>query len=128
HLVHLATWMPFAKAGQMLHTLLGVQVSEATIRRHTEEAGAAFEQVQTKESQQAREPEERPSPASPPERRLVIRSDGAYVPLVAGEWAEVRTLVIGEVEERLGSSGQENKTRALSYFSRMTDAAPFAAL
>jgi hypothetical protein len=128
HLVHLATWMPFAKAGQMLHTLLGVQVSEATIRRHTEEAGAAFEQVQTRESQQAGEPEEHPRPASPGVRRLVISSDGAYVPLVAGEWAEVRTLVIGEVAEPSGPPGQECKTSALSYFSRMTDASTFADL
>src|SRR6185437_2401182 len=28
HLVHLAAWMPFARAGQMLSALLGVQVSK----------------------------------------------------------------------------------------------------
>lgn len=38
HLTHLASWMPFRRAAQMLERLLGVQVSEATIRRQTEAA------------------------------------------------------------------------------------------
>ena len=33
HLAHLATWMPFERASKMLETLLGVQVSEPTVRR-----------------------------------------------------------------------------------------------
>jgi hypothetical protein len=40
HLAHLAIWMPFARAAQMLERLLGVQVSEPTVRRETERAGA----------------------------------------------------------------------------------------
>jgi hypothetical protein len=30
HVTHLASWMPFGRAAQMLERLLGVQVSEAT--------------------------------------------------------------------------------------------------
>src|SRR5690348_12908216 len=40
HLVHLASWMPFARAAALLERLLGVQVSAATVRRLTEAAGA----------------------------------------------------------------------------------------
>lgn len=40
HLVHLATWMPFTPAARMMKQLLRVTVSEATVRRHTEQAGA----------------------------------------------------------------------------------------
>jgi hypothetical protein len=51
HLVHLASWMPFERAGQMLHALTGVHVSEAAVRRHTEQMGQVYEEVQNKQSQ-----------------------------------------------------------------------------
>ena len=44
--------------------------------------------------------------------------------LLHSEWAEVRTLAIGEVEEQ----GENSRTSELSYFSRMTDAATFVEL
>ncbi len=47
HLVHLASWMPFAWAARMLEHLLGVQVSEETVRRLTQQAGAGVEAAQT---------------------------------------------------------------------------------
>lgn len=125
HLAHLASWMPFARAARMLQRLLGVQVSEATVRRSTEQAGVASQQEQTAASQ---------SPAAEPTmgqeasaKRLLMSGDGAYVPLVKGEWAQVRTLVIGEVAPG-GGPEQEEITSALSYFSRMVDAATFAQL
>jgi hypothetical protein len=125
HLVHLATCMPFERAAQMLAAILGVQVSEATVRRWTEQAGARYEAVQTAQSQQP-EPETNPSPVP---CKQAISSDGAYVPLVSGEWAEVRTAAIGEVETRTNAQGNEQvKVTHLSYFSRMTDAATFEQL
>ena len=39
HLVHLSSWMPYAQAAKMLECMLGVQVSEATTRRQSEQAG-----------------------------------------------------------------------------------------
>jgi hypothetical protein len=137
HLVHLATVMPFGQAGKMLESLLGVQVSEATVRRLTERAGASYEQVQTAESQepepeaqtaqhQPLEPEEKPLPIP---LKQAISSDGAYVPLISGEWAEVRTLAIGDVETHTSTEGTEQvKVTHLSYFSRMTDADSFEKL
>ena len=128
HLVHLATWMPFARAAALLERLVGVQVSAATVRRLTEAAGATLEQVQTAASQP--DPERRePAPLPPSQTsRLVLSADGAYVPLVGGEWAEVRTLAIGAVAARHASSDQEAQTSAWSYFSRLVDAATFADL
>jgi hypothetical protein len=118
HLVHLATWMPFARAGQMLHALTGVQVSEATVRRHTELAGQVFEQVQQQPSQDTLPKKHPPAEVSD---QLVVSADGAFVPLVGGVWAEVRTIAIGEVKP----DEAQGQTTKLSYFSRMTDATTF---
>jgi len=105
--------------------MLGVQVSEATVRRWTEQAGAHYEAVQTAQSQQP-ESEQTPAPVA---RKQVISSDGAYVPLVSGEWAEVRTAAIGQVETHSSQEGTEQvKVTHLSYFSRMTDAETFEQL
>jgi hypothetical protein len=123
HLAHLASWMPFARAAQMLERLLGVQVSEATVRRSTEQAGAAYEQEQTQASQYP--PHEPAIAQDVSAKRLMISGDGAYVPLVKGQWAEVRTLVTGEVPS---AASPDEPTRALSYFSRMVDATTFAQL
>lgn len=127
HVTHLASWMPFGRAAQMLERLLGVQVSAATIRRHTEAAGALYEQEQTAASQLAASGNGWSAPASPVPQRLVLSGDGALVGLVKGAWAEVRTLVIGAVDPA-ASSQHEVRAHTLSYFSRMTDAATFAEL
>lgn len=117
--------MPFGKASQMLAHLLGVQVSEATVRRMTERVGTQIEAVQTQASVQ-------PAPTEPcgeRNKKQAISADGAYVPLIKGEWAEVRTVAIGEVEAPAPDwSKQEVHVTHLSYFSRMTSAATFADL
>jgi hypothetical protein len=123
HLVHLASWMPFAQAARMLERLLGVQVSEETVRRLTEHMGC---QVETAQTAEAHAPwQEEPAGKKPPLRQA-FSADGAYVPLVKGEWAEVRTLAIGEVQEQCTSDGTtEIHVEQLSYFSRLTDAQSF---
>jgi len=61
--------------------------------------------------------------------RLASSADGACVPLLKGEWAEVRTVAIGEVEEHGTADGkQEIPVGQLSYFSRLTDGETFADL
>lgn len=125
HLAHLAVWMPFARAQEMLEEFLGIQVSEPTVRRGTERAGRLYEARQTAQSQLASPPE----PVATRCEKQVISTDGAYVPLVKGEWAEVRTVAIGEVKEQVCRHGQrEVHTGQLSYFSRMTDAQTFGEL
>jgi hypothetical protein len=134
HVVHLASWMPFKKAASMVGRLLGVQVSEETVRRLTERMGAALEQAQTEEAQ-APFPEEKEETGVP--ENLAFSADGAMVGLVHGEWAEVRTLVIGKVKEPKKKKKQcEKKKRCeqeprvveLSSFSRLVDAEHFCQL
>jgi hypothetical protein len=125
HLVHLASWMPFAQAAKMLERLVGVQVSETTVRRQTEEAGAQVEAVQTAQAYT----KEREEPVKQRAIRHVISADGTYVPLLHGEWAEVRTVAIGEVQaEERAPEERAVHVGHLSYFSRLTDAATFADL
>jgi hypothetical protein len=117
--------MPFERAAQMLEYLLGVQVSEATTRRQTEQAGELAEAVQTAQVQvQTQEVK-----VGTPTTRLAVSADGAYVPLLKGEWAEVRTVAIGEVEPAgTGADEHEIHVRDVSYFSRLSDAETFADL
>jgi hypothetical protein len=121
HLAHLSTWMPCERAAHMLEKLLGVQVSEPTVRRGTLRAGALGEARQTAQSQQPAES----APQETPCEKQVISTDGASVPLVGGQWAEVRTVAIGEVKEKKTRRHKQLQTQHLSYFSRMTDAVTF---
>ncbi len=126
HLVHLAGWMPFAQAARMLERLLGVQVGQETVRRLTQQAGRHVETAQTAEAQA---PWQEEMTGKQEAVRLAISADGAFVPLVKGEWAEVRTLAIGEGKEHHSADGfSETHVQHLSYFSRLTDAATFSDL
>lgn len=119
-LVRLASWVPFAKAAQLLEGLLGVQASPSQTRRATLQAGRRLcehweEQVGELEKHQ---------PSAPAgAARQVFSADGAMVPLRAGIWAEVKTLAIGTVKEPAG--GEEVHVQDLSYCSRLTDVAGF---
>jgi hypothetical protein len=108
----------------VLEDLLGVYVSLETARRLCEEVGKQVEEKQTAEAQ---EPWKEEAHAQENPCRMAISADGAMVPLIGGEWAEVRTLAIGEVA---ASSPDAEKVHVghLSYFSRMTDAARFTDL
>lgn len=122
-LVRLGTWMPFDKAAELVEAFTGVAVSEFTSRRHCEAAGAA----QVAEQTAAVEQLEREAPLAPPgPAKQYLSADGAFVPLVGGEWAEVKTLVIGEVGEPVQEQGEwVVHTRNLSYFSRLAEAETF---
>lgn len=123
HLAHLAIWMPFERAAQMLERVLGVQVSEPIVRRQTERAGAWYEARQTAQGQQP--PHD--SAASVSGEKQVISTDGPYISLVAGQWAEVRTLAIGEVKDERTTIQEPRKvkTEQVTYFSCMVDAQTF---
>jgi hypothetical protein len=110
--------MPFAQAAKHLARSARVAVSEPTVRRHTDAAGAAYVAVQTTEAERVlRDGSE--SPVAP--AAVVVSVDGAMVPLRRGEWAEVKTLVVGEVDRTV----QEGELQRLSYFSRLSDADTF---
>ena len=125
-LVRFASWMPFEKAAQELAFVLKVTVSEPTARRYTEAAGEAYVSCQTAGVERL----ERETPAvEPGPERLFFSADGAMIPLVGGEWREVKTMVIGE----LGTPVWEQDewvvhSREHSYFSRLAEASDFRRL
>jgi len=123
-LVRLGARLPFGRAAELLAGCLRVEVSEATVRRYTEAAGAAYEVVQKAEVERI---EREALPAASGPAKLVLSVDGAMVPLVHGEWAEVKTLAQGVVGEpvRRGAEWVVHTTD-LSYFSRMLEAEAFS--
>jgi hypothetical protein len=125
-ITRLGIWMPFARAVKEMKYFWRVTVTEPTVRRTTEAAGAAHVAVQTAEVEQL---ERRlPSPPQGPARQL-MSVDGAYVPLVHKEWAEVKTLVLGTVGEPVLEDGElVVHTTELSYFSRLAEAEEFGRL
>lgn len=118
-LVHLAVWMPFERAVQMLKRFTGVQISEATARRHTYQVGQIAQEVQNTQASA----DAGVAPCAKGQEKLIVSPDGAMVPLLHGQWAEVKTVVVGEVKPP-GPDQQIHSTR-LSYFSRMVDAQTF---
>ena len=122
--MRLGSWMPFAQAQGLLVDWMKLNsLSEATVRRHTEAAGAAYVVIQEEEAralEQGREVDW--EVAGPGSARLVVEVDGAMAPLVGGEWAEVKTMVIGEVDE---TGAEPGTLKELSYFSRLSEAASF---
>jgi hypothetical protein len=125
-LVRLGVWMPFGRAAQELAHFRHTVVSRPTAERLTEAAGAAYVAVQTAEVGRL-EREAPEAPAGP--AKLFLSADGAMVPLVGGEWAEVKTLVLGEVQPAELENGElVVHTRRHSYFSRLTDAETFQRL
>ena len=125
-LVRLCAWMPFERAASELQAMLGVQVSDSTVRRQALAVGATWEQIQTEQAQPTGS-KHFPLPHEDPAERMLMSSDGGLVPLRGGVWAEVKTLVIGEVI--CPKDGQSTvRSQAHTYFSRLVDAATFADL
>lgn len=120
-LVRLGTWVPFEKAAALFRDFTGVSVNEDYARRQTEDAGAVYVGVQTAEVERLEQ--ETPPPPSGP-AQLCLSADGAMVPLVGGEWGEVKTLMLGEVASPVVDAQRGEAVvhlRAISYFSRLTD-------
>lgn len=124
--VLLGTLIPFEQVPTTLAFFSRVDIDEDTARRRTEAAGLALVQRETAEVERI-ERDCPPAPAGPALQQL--SADGAMVSLLHGEWAEVKTLVIGTVGERVGQDGSRvAHTEQLSYFSRLTDAHTFTRL
>jgi hypothetical protein len=118
--------MPFAQAVTLLGCFSHTRVSESTAQRHTETIGMAYQAVQLAQVEHIEQdwPEVAAGPA-----KLVLSADGAMVPLLHGEWAEVKTLVVGEVGQAVERAGERVvPTANLSYFSRLSDAETFQRL
>jgi hypothetical protein len=116
-LVRFGAWIPFERAQKELEFVLKICVSEPTARRYTQEAGSAYEEYQKAEVERL----EKEAPESPKGlKKMFFSTDGAFVPLVGGEWMEVKTLTIGEIEEPIQEKGEwVVHSREHSYFSRL---------
>jgi hypothetical protein len=126
--VRLGTRMTFRSVVQELAFLKHVTTTEATVRRQTETAGAAYVALQT----EAVERVERILPPVPEgAARQLVSVDGAMVPLVHGEWAEVKTVVLGAIQPPVLDAPHAEmvvRTTELSYFSRLAEAETFTRL
>ena len=123
-LARLGSCMPFERAVESVADTLRVQVSEPTARRQTEKWGQAYVSLQEEEVQRI-EQELPPAPIGPD--KMLLSVDGVMVPLVGGEWTEVKTLVLGVIDEPVWEGDEwEVHAGALSYFSRQMEAETFA--
>jgi hypothetical protein len=119
-MVRLGSAMPFEQVPELLVFLTGVHVSVDTVRRLTEKAGAAQAAVEERELERL----ERELPPVPEgAARQQVSADGAMVPLVRGEWAEVRTVAVGTLEQPEPEDGVH--ARDITYFSRLCSAHEF---
>ena len=119
--VRLGSWLPFAVAAGMLAHFVHTQVSESTLTRLTEQAGAAYVAVQEAQAARLAQGERGVEEAGPPLQQVSV--DGAMVPLVHKVWVEAKTLAIGTVQppkHKLDGT-VEIQTSALSYFSRVAE-------
>lgn len=117
-IVRLGTRLPFDQAAEEVRLLCGVALSGETVRRWTEAAGCIEVQLE----QAALERLEREAPDDPAGPALQqVSADGAMVPLVGGNWTEVRTLAIGTIIDRNGEPHAEE----ISYYSRRCTADAF---
>lgn len=125
-LVRFGTILPFAKAAKELAFVLKVEVSEPTARRYVEAAGKAYEAYQSAEVERL---EKTCPPVKTNPDRMFLSVDGAMVPLVGGEWAEVKTLTIGELEPPVCERGEwVVHSQNHSYFSRIAESSLFRRL
>ena len=122
-LVRVSSWMPFGRAVEMFGEFTGIKVSKIVSQRNTEKAGAVYAEMEKAEVEWLQK--KMPRATVHPEK-LQISADGAMVPLLHGVWAEVRTLVIGEVQPAVQEKGgRVVHTRNLSYFSRKVSSEEF---
>ncbi|HEX2183920.1 MAG TPA: ISKra4 family transposase, partial [Chloroflexota bacterium] len=125
--LRLGTWLPFERVPRELAALVGVTVGRETVRRRTEAAGAAL--VAAEQATVERLARTWPAPERVEAGWYQVSVDGAMVPLVHGQWAEVKTLAVGLLERQRQADGTWRvRATALSYFSRLADADAFRRL
>lgn len=126
-MIRLGTWLPFERVPCELAALVGVTIGRETVRRRTEAAGAAL--VAAEAALVERRARTWPAPDGVEAGWYQVSVDGAMVPLVHGQWAEVKTLAVGVLERRPLADGTERvRATRLSYFSRLAEAEEFRRL
>jgi hypothetical protein len=126
-MIRLGTWLPFERVPQELAALIGVTLGRETVRRRTEAAGAAL--VAAEQATVERLARTWPVPPRVETGWYQVSVDGAMVPLVHGQWAEVKTLAVGLLDRQPQTDGSwQVRATGLSYFSRLADADAFRRL
>lgn len=125
-LARLGTSMSFRQAATVLLAFSGVRVSASTAQRQTQAAGGRLLQAQAQEAAQVQAGAP-PTNAQPISGTLLLSVDGAMVSLRGKQWAEVRTMAVGEVQSKAQQDGQVvAHTTSLSYYSRLCNAEQFS--
>lgn len=114
--------MSFSAASRIFERWFGIRLGPSTTRRQTLAAGEALVAAETAAVEWVLRDAPEPTAAGVEHQQLSV--DGAMVPLI-GEWAEVKTLAVGSVNE---SPTKEPKAVDLSYFSRLCDHKTFTRL
>lgn len=117
--MRLGAELPFAAAADLLARCTGTRISAATVRRLTVAGGQTLRQLEldftaTVEAGTA-------AAAAAPREPLQLSVDGSMVPLVGGEWREVRVAAIG----RLAGWGAAPRATGLSYAATLGSAEAF---
>lgn len=125
-LARLGALLSFEQVPEHLAFFTGAPLSRETTRRLTETAGAQLVAVETAEVAALEATLPNPPPG-PPVQQLSV--DGAMVPLVGGQWSEVKLLAVGTVTTLPDRDGLPHaRTTDLSYFARLADADTFGRL
>jgi hypothetical protein len=120
----LGSKMPFEQALEEIWDGRHIHLSEGTIRHTTHRHGKAAEAQMRREVERL---ETQAPLASATPGKLMVSADGAMVPLVNGEWREVKSVAVGEVESKWVARKGEIvvQTKDISYFSRSYRAREF---
>jgi len=111
----------FAEAAVVLQALVGVVVSEATVRRHTYAAGEAAVAVEAQALAQVGQG----AAAAKPER-VQLSIDATKVPLVGGQWTDVKLGVFADLRPGVDADGRPTLEAVnLSYAARWEPAEQF---
>ena len=102
-MARLGATLPFGEATDLLEKVCGVHLNEATERRQTYAAGAAALAVEAMELEQVER--ELPVAASPPDR-VQGSFDATKVPLVGGDWTEIKLGVFSDLVPGREADGQ----------------------
>lgn len=120
-IVLLGSRISFGEAAAFVRNLAGAVVPEATVRRLTERAG---EQVVLQEQRSGEQASGRGRAAVQViDQAQQVSVDGVMVPLVGGEWAEVKHVAIGRIE----ATGDGPKACGITYFARLAEHESFKA-
>jgi hypothetical protein len=133
--MHFALLASFDKAAKCMMQHHKVYVSASTSRRQTEAIGACAEHMQNEQAKSVLHQSNTLSLKKDDqvkEIKQVISSDGSFISLRRKVYTEVKTAVIGEVEENTHRSKlrpeQEVRMTNITYFSRMAPSETFTEL